>query len=166
MPYQGAHKGRPYDGLRAGGDDVNLTVMEESSFHNPPDTVIYEILSRPCRIAVVGCSPDPVRDSYHVTQLLIEKGHTVFPVNPSAQTILGRSCYSALSDVPTPVDMVDIFRRSESVGPIVEEAIVIGARIVWMQRGVINPAAAARAQQAGLMVIMDRCPAVEYKRLF
>src|SRR5574340_1283194 len=133
--------------------------MADTDFHNPPDTVIHEILSQPRRIAVVGCSPDPTRDSHHVTQLLIEKGHTVFPVNPSAATILGRTCYPGLRDVPGPVDMVDIFRRGEAVGPIVEEAVAIGARIVWMQRGVINVEAATRAQQAGLTVVMDRCPA-------
>lgn len=140
--------------------------MADAEFLNPPDTVIHDILSQPRRIAVVGCSPDPSRDSHHVTQLLIKKGHTVFPVNPSATTILGHTCYAALRDVPGPVDMVDIFRRGEAVGPIVDEAIAIGARIIWMQLGVINPQAAARAQRAGLTVVMDRCPAVEYRRLF
>ena len=145
---------------------VTLVEMADTEFLNPPDTVIHDILSQPRRIAVIGCSPDPTRDSHHVAQLLIEKGHTVFPVNPSAATIFGRRCYATLLDVPGPVGMVDIFRRGEAVGPIVDEAIVVGARIVWMQLGVINAEAAARARRAGLTVVMDRCPAIEYRRLF
>jgi len=134
-------------------------------FRNPSDEAIQSILSRAQRIAVVGCSPDPRRDSHEVAQQLMGWGHTVFPVNPAVSEILGQRCYARLSDVPRPVDMVDIFRRSEVVGPIVDEAIAIGATIVWMQLGVIDEAAAARAAGAGLTVIMDRCPLIEYRRL-
>jgi predicted CoA-binding protein len=135
-------------------------------FHNPPDSVIREILSRPRRIAVVGCSPDPSRDSHRIARLLMERGHTIVPVNPRATTILGQPCYPSLHVIPSPVDTVDIFRRADQAGAIVDEAIALGARVVWMQLGVIDEAAAARAQAAGLTVVMDRCPAIEYRRLW
>lgn len=135
-------------------------------FHNPPDDVIREILSQPRRIAVVGCSPDPSRDSHRIARLLLENGHTVVPVNPRATTILGQHCYPTLRAIPDPVEMVDIFRRADQAGAVVDEAIAVGARIVWLQLGVIDAAAAARAQAAGLTVVMDRCPAIEYQRLW
>ncbi|HVO28276.1 MAG TPA: CoA-binding protein [Candidatus Margulisiibacteriota bacterium] len=135
-------------------------------FHNPPDHVIRDILSRPRRIAVVGCSPDPSRDSHRIARLLLEKGHTVVPVNPLATTILGRPCYPALHAIPDAIEMVDIFRRADHAGAVVDEAIAVGARILWMQLGVIDEAAATRAQAAGLTVVMDRCPAIEYRRLW
>lgn len=141
-------------------------VMEETDFRNPPDALIRDILSRPQRIAIVGCSPDLNRDSSRIARLLMQKGHTVIPINPAAETILGQTCYASLHEVPGPVDMVDIFRRADVVGPIVDEAIAIGARVVWMQLRVVNHTAAARARAAGLTVIMDRCPAIEYERLF
>jgi predicted CoA-binding protein len=137
-----------------------------STFHNPPDSVIRDILSRPRRIAVVGCSPDPSRDSHRITRLLLEKGHTVVPVNPLATTILGQPCYPTLHAIPDPIEMVDIFRRADHAGVVVDEAIAVGARIVWMQLGVVDAAAATRAQAAGLTVVMDRCPAIEYRRLW
>jgi predicted CoA-binding protein len=131
-------------------------------FHNPPDSVIRDILLQPRRIAVVGCSPDPRRDSHRIAQLLMEKGHTVVPVNPAATEILGLPCFASLRAIPSPVDMVDIFRRADQAGAVVDEAIAVGARVVWMQLGVVDEAAAARAQAAGLTVVMDRCPAIEY----
>jgi len=140
--------------------------MSSSAFHNPPDSVIRDILAHPRRIAVVGCSPDPERDSHRIARLLMTKGHDVVPVNPQVREILGRGCFAALSDIPGPVDMVDIFRRADRAGAVVDEAIAVRAQIVWMQLGVIDEAAAARAQAAGLTVIMDRCPAIEYARLF
>lgn len=135
-------------------------------FRNPPDELVREILARPRRIAVVGCSPDPERDSHDIARLLIAKGHDVVPVNPRVERVLERTCYPSLRSVPGSVEMVDVFRRSEFAGAIVDEAIEIGARIVWLQLGVIDDAAAARAQAAGLTVVMDRCPAIEYERLF
>jgi len=134
-------------------------------FRNPPDSVIREILSQPRRIAVVGCSPDPSRDSHRIAQLLIDKGHSVVPVNPHATQILGHQCYPTLRMIAGSIDMVDIFRRANQASAIVDEAIAVGARIVWMQLGVVDEAAATRAQQAGLTVVMDRCPAIEYRRL-
>ena len=132
-------------------------------FHNPPDGAIREILSQPRRIAVVGCSPDPNRDSHRIARLLLDKGHTVVPVNPCATRILEQRCYPTLRAIPGAIDMVDIFRRADQAGAIVDEAIAVGARIVWMQLGVVDEAAAARAQAAGLTVVMDRCPAIEYR---
>jgi predicted CoA-binding protein len=136
------------------------------AFHNPPDATIKEVLSTPQTIAVVGCSPDPERDSHRIAKLLQTKGHRVIPVNPGHREILGEPCYDSLRDIPGQVDMVDIFRRSEHVAPIVDEAIEAGAKIVWMQLGVIDEQAATKAQNAGLTVVMDRCPAIEYRRLF
>ncbi len=136
------------------------------AFRNPPDEIIREILASPKRIAVVGCSPDPLRDSHRIASLLVERGHDVVPVNPDAAEVLGRKCYASLGDVPGKVDMVDVFRRSEHVAAIVDDAIALGAKIVWTQLGVGDEAAAAKAEAAGLTVVMDRCPAIEYRRLF
>jgi predicted CoA-binding protein len=135
-------------------------------FQRPADAVIRDILATPRRIAVVGCSPDPQRDSQRIARLLMEKGHTVIPVNPTAREILGQRCYPSLRAVPGGVEMVDVFRRSEAAGAVIDEAIAVGAHIVWLQLGVIDEAAAARAQAAGLIVVMDHCPAIEYRRLF
>jgi uncharacterized protein len=135
-------------------------------FQNPSDESIRELLATPRTIAVVGCSPNPARDSHRIATLLQAKGHRVIPVNPGHQEILSEQCYGSLKEIPERIDMVDIFRRSEHVGPIVDEAIGVGAKIVWMQLGVIDENAAAKAQEAGLMVVMDRCPAIEYRRLF
>ena len=143
-----------------------LLCCHSMAFEHPADDVIREILAHPRRIAVVGCSPDSRRDSYRVARLLIEHGHDVIPVNPRAGEILGRRCYPSLRDVPGPVEMVDVFRRSEHVAKIVEEAIEKGAKIVWTQLGVGDDRAGERAQRAGLTVVMDRCPAIEYRRLF
>ncbi len=116
-------------------------------------------------IAVVGLSPNPDRPSNEVGRHLQEKGFRVIPVNPAAKEILGEVSYADLAAIPEKVDVVDIFRRSEDVPPIVEQAIKIGAKTVWMQEGVINEAAALRARQAGLNVVMDRCIWKEYRRL-
>ena len=111
-----------------------------------------------CRtVAVVGLSPRPDRDSHGVAQYLQEQGFRIIPVNPAASEILGERCYPDLASVPEPVDTVDIFRRSEEVPAIVAEAIRIGARAVWMQRGVVSHEAASAARDAGLMVVMDEC---------
>jgi predicted CoA-binding protein len=129
------------------------------------DDAVRWCLSEPRRWAVVGCSPSPYRDSYGIAALLLERGHEVVPVNPEADEVLGRRCYPSLRDVPGPVDVVDVFRRSDAAGQHVDEAIAIGAKAVWLQLGVIDEAAAARARAAGLRVVMDRCPAIELPRL-
>jgi len=115
--------------------------------------------------AVVGCSPDPRRDSHRIASLLQRRGFRVIPVNPAATEILGERCFATLAEIGEPVDVVDIFRRSSEAGIHVDEAIGIGAKAVWMQLGVIDEDAAARARAAGLRVVMDRCPAIELPRL-
>ena len=124
-----------------------------------------EILSSSRTIAVVGLSPKPNRPSYRVASYLKEQGYRIIPVNPKATEILGEVCYPDLSSIPEPVDVIDIFRRPEEVPRIVEETIKIGAKAVWMQEGVINEEAAARAKQAGLKVVMDRCMYKEHTRM-
>jgi uncharacterized protein len=114
--------------------------------------------------AIVGCSPLSSRPSHGVARFMIDHGYEVIPVNPNVPEILGRACHPTLRDVPARVDVVDVFRRSELAGGHVDEAIAIGARAVWLQLGVIDEAAAARARAAGLLVVMDRCPAIELAR--
>ena len=117
-------------------------------------------------IAVVGVSDDPRRDSHDVARYLIEAGYVVYLVNPTlTQPLLGRPVYASVRELPEPVDIVDVFRRSEFVGPVVEDAIVAGARAVWMQLGIENEQAAERARRAGMEVVMDRCTKVEHRRL-
>jgi uncharacterized protein len=136
-------------------------------FTNPPDDVIRALLARRLNVAVVGCSPKSARDSHRIARLLLDRGHRIFPVNPSAgPEILGQKVYADVRDIPARVDMVDIFRRSDQVASIVDAAIEKGVNVVWMQLDVIDEVAAARAQRAGLTVVMDRCPAIEYRRLF
>ena len=137
-----------------------------SAFENPPDMTIREILATPRTVAVVGCSPDPDRDSHRIAALLKAKGHRVIPVNPSCQEILGERCFASVRDIPEAVEMVDVFRRPEFVDQIADDAIAVGAKILWLQLEVINEPAASKAQDAGLTVVMDRCPAIEYRRLF
>ena len=115
--------------------------------------------------AVVGCSPDPARDSHRIAALLQQRGYRVIPVNPAATGILGERCFPNVHEIGEPVDVVDVFRRSSEAGAHADEAIAIGASVVWMQLGVIDEAAAARARAAGLRVVMDRCPAIELARL-
>ena len=124
-----------------------------------------KILNEYSIIAMVGLSPDSSRPSHRVAKYLINHGYKVIPVNPDAQEILGARSYSDMSSIPEPIEIVDIFRRSEEVMPIVDEAIKIGAKVVWMQEGVINEEAALKAQDAGLLVVMDRCMLKEHKRL-
>ncbi len=131
------------------------------------DDYIAGILRETRVIAMVGASPNWNRPSYFAMKYLQAKGYRVIPVNPAAagQRILGEQVHATLADIQGPVDMVDIFRNSQAAGPIVDEAIARGARIVWMQLGVRDDAAAARAEAAGLKVVMDRCPKIEFGRL-
>lgn len=117
--------------------------------------------------AVVGASTDPWRASHDVMGLLIERGYHVVPVNPAYTSVLGRTCYPSLADVPVPVDVVDLFRRSEDAGAHVDEAVAIGAKVVWTQLGVFpDEAALSRARDAGLTVVLNRCPAQDIPRFF
>jgi len=114
--------------------------------------------------AVVGLSNNPDRAAYGVSKLLIEKGHTVIPVHPKAETVHGQKGYAKLADIPTSIDVVDIFVNSNLAGEVVNEAIQIGAKGVWLQLDVIDEVAVARAIDAGLLAVMNRCPAIEYKK--
>jgi len=129
------------------------------------DADIKLILSTAKTIAVVGASPKPWRDSGSIAMFLIEKGYKVYPVNPKYEEVYGVKCYPDLKSVPEKIDIVDIFRKSEEVEPIIDEAISVGAKSVWMQLGVVNEQAAAKADAAGLKVIMDRCIAIEHRAL-
>ena len=132
---------------------------------NEQTAAIRKVLRDSKTIAVVGLSPKPHRPSHQVASYLMEVGYTIIPVNPGQDAILGRTCYPNLRAIPTPVDMVDIFRRQETVLPIVEEAISIGAQFIWMQEGIVNKEAAAKAESAGLTVIMDRCTKIDHMNL-
>ncbi len=127
---------------------------------------IRRILKDSKTIAVVGLSPKPHRPSHQVARYLMEAGYTIIPVNPGQDNLLGLPCYPNLKAIPGPVDMVDIFRRSEFVVPIVEDAVIIGARFIWMQEGIVNEVAARKAEEAGITVIMDRCTKIDHMNLF
>ena len=126
---------------------------------------VYDILSTSRTIAVVGLSGKRFRPSYGVSEYLKRSGYRIIPVNPLESEVLGEKCYPDLESIPVPIDIVDIFRRSEFVPEIVEAAIRVKAKCVWMQEGVIHPAAARRAEEAGLVVVMDRCILKDHRRL-
>ena len=132
-----------------------------------PDPHLRDILTSVRTIAIVGASPRRERPSHRVMAYLQRHGYRTIPVNPNAAggAINRETCYEKLADVPKPIDMVDVFRRSDAAGDVVDEAIAIGAKVVWMQLGVRDDAAAARAEAAGLKVVMNRCPAIEIPRL-
>jgi predicted CoA-binding protein len=130
------------------------------------DATIRDILTHTRRIALIGASANPARASHQVMGFLLARGYEVTPVNPglAGQTLLGQPVVASL-DQAGPLEMVDLFRASEHVMPVVEDAIRLGAKVVWMQLGVVNEAAAEAARQAGLTVVMDRCPKIEWARL-
>jgi len=128
--------------------------------------VIAEIVKNYRVVAVVGLSADPDRPSYRVAQYLKEHGYRIIPVNPGCREILGEKCYPSLKDIPFPVEVVDVFRKVEAIPAIVEEAIRMGAKAVWMQLGLVEPESAQKAKEAGLKVVMDRCLKVEHAMLF
>lgn len=114
--------------------------------------------------AIVGLSNNSERAAYKVAKVLIEKGHTVIPVHPKAETVHGQKGYTKLSEIKVPIDVVDIFVNSELAGSVVDEAIAVGAKGVWLQLGVIDEVAVSRAKSAGLLAVMNRCPAIEYQK--
>ncbi len=128
--------------------------------------LLRDIFENTRTIAVVGLSPKESRPSNDVARYLVGAGFTVIPVNPGQKEILGRTCYPSLLEIPQPVDLVNVFRRSEEVGPVVDDAIAIGAKAIWMQEGIVNEEAAARAEAAGIRVIMDRCVKIDHRGLF
>lgn len=131
------------------------------------DGELRDILTRYRRIAVVGLSNNPMRPSYGVARYLIRRGYDVVGVNPNlaGQTVLGRPVYASLADLPQPPEIVDVFRRSVFIPEVVEQAIVAGAKVIWTQLGVKDDAAAAQARAAGLVVVQNRCTAIEHERL-
>jgi uncharacterized protein len=129
------------------------------------EAAVIQAILRQCRtIAVVGLSSDSFRPSYGVSEYMQSAGYRIIPVNPNETEVLGEKAYATLEDVPEKIDLVDIFRRSEFVPSVVESAIQIGAKAVWMQEGVIHPGASCLAQNAGLAVVMDRCILKEHRR--
>ena len=138
--------------------------MDHESY---PDDYLRGILESVRTIAVVGASPRRERPSHRVMAYLQRRGYRAMPVNPNAvdDPINSEKVYTSLAEVPEPIDMVDVFRRPEAAGGVVDEAIAIGAKVVWMQLGVRDDAAAARAEARGLKVVMNRCPAIEIPRL-
>lgn len=131
------------------------------------DQTITDVLNTTRSIALVGASDNPARASYHVMAFLLAQGYQVIPVSPklAGKEVLGQKAYARLADIPQPVDMVDVFRNSEAAWGVAQEAIAIGAKTLWLQIGVINEQAGVLAADAGLKVIMDRCPKVEIPRL-
>ncbi len=139
--------------------------IKEPEITNPADSEIKEILEKCRTVAVVGLSADPERPSYRVAAFLKDRGFRIVPVNPNLETALGEKCYPSLSGIPFRVDIVDVFRRPEHVPQIADEAASIGALVLWLQLGVINREAAQKHKK-DMTVIMDRCMAIEYSRLF
>ena len=134
-----------------------------------PDAEIRALLRQTRTVALVGASANPARPSWIVLKYLIDRGYVVTPINPglAGQTLLGRTVVASLSDLREPVDMVEIFRNAEAAGPLVDEALALDPlpKVIWMQLGVRNDAAAARAEARGVTVVMNRCPKIEYGRL-
>ena len=133
--------------------------------HNDIPT-LRRILHENRVIAVVGLSANWYRPSFFAAKYMMEHGYTVIPVNPAYQEVLGQKCYASLRDIPAKVDIVDCFRKSEEILPIAEDAIAIGARVLWQQLGVSNEAAAQKAEAAGLDTVVNRCVKIEHARLF
>ena len=131
------------------------------TFENPSREHIKELLANAGNIAVVGLSDKPDRTSYMVSAAMQSRGYRIIPVNPNADEILGEKCYASLSDIPEPVDIVNVFRRADQVVPVAEEAVKIGAKVFWLQLDIVNEEAGRIASDAGLEVIMDRCIKVE-----
>lgn len=127
---------------------------------------LRRILRENRTVAVVGLSPSWHRPSYFAAKYLLDHGYHLIPVNPRQQVILGQRCYPSLLEIPEPVDVVNLFRKAQDVPPLVDQAIRIGAKVVWMQLGIVHDKAAAKALDAGLEVVMDRCMKIEYARLF
>ena len=134
-------------------------------FQNPSDDEMRALLERTKTVAVVGLSPDAARPSHRIAKRLQEWGYRVIPVRPAVSEVLGERAYARLSDIPDRVDLVDVFRATDEIGPIVDECIALGFPAIWIQQGIVNEPAAERARAAGMTVVMDRCIAVDRRRL-
>lgn len=132
---------------------------------NDTDDTIKEMLEGAKVIAVVGASPNPARPSHMVAQYLLEQGYRVIPVRPRVREILGQRCYGSLDEIPEQVDIVDVFRKAEACPAVAEEAVAIGARLLWLQEGIASEEAAGIAAAAGMEVVMDRCIKVAHREL-
>ena len=130
--------------------------------HNPPSEELLDILRQYQKIAVVGISPKESRDSHRVAKYLIQQGYEVVPVNPGQKEILGRTCYKSLRDIPFPVDIANLFLNPKRVAAVVDQAIERRIPVIWMQLGVVDNQAAARAREAGIRVVMNRCIMTEH----
>nr|HID60002.1 CoA-binding protein [Desulfobacterales bacterium] len=133
--------------------------------YNPTSREIKAILEKHKTVAIVGLSPKPQRDSHRVAKYLKENGYRIVPVNPGQKEILGEKCYPNLKAIPFPIEIVDIFRKPEAIPPIVDDAIELGARVVWMQLGLAHNQAADKARNAGLKVVMNRCIKIEHANM-
>ena len=129
------------------------------------DRTMKDILLSARTIASVGVSSSPQKESYGIVQYLKNQGYRMIPINPTADEIMGQKCYPDLESVPEPIDVVQVFRKPEDVPPVVESAIKIGAKVVWMQEGIVNDDAAQKARDAGLQVVMDACMRATHRRL-
>jgi predicted CoA-binding protein len=132
---------------------------------NPSDEVLRNVLTQATTIAIVGASSNPDRPSHGIMERLLAVGYTVIPVNPNESEVLGQKAYASLTDVKSKIDIVDVFRRPEYTPQIADEAVAIGAKILWLQSGISNEEAALRAKRGGLTVVMDACIAVAHSRL-
>lgn len=132
---------------------------------NPTTDEIREILALAKTIAIVGASSKPNRPSHWIMEYLMQVGYQVVPVNPREEEVLGVKCYPSLRDVPIPIDIVDVFRRAEDTPPVAEDAVAVGAKVLWLQQGILSEEAAATASNGGLEVIMDLCIAPTHRRL-
>lgn len=133
--------------------------------YNPPSEEVKAILENSRTVAIVGISPKAERDSHQVARYLKKQGYRIVPVNPGQKEILGETCYPNLKSIPFPVDMVDVFRRPDAVPPIVDDAIAIGAKVVWMQLGIAHNESAKKALESGLSVVMNKCTKIEHMHL-
>ena len=135
-------------------------------FENPSDEALRALLRRVKTIAVVGLSPNPARPSHGVARSMQGFGYTIIPIHPGAEKVLGARAYRQLSEVPVTIDLVNVFRRAQFIGPIVDECLGLGLKAIWIQEGIVNEAAARRGRDAGMTVVMDRCIYRDHLRLF
>jgi len=133
-------------------------------FENPDAEARCALLKRVKTIAVVGLSPNPARPSYGVAKAMQEFGYTIIPVHPAAKEVLGAKAYPRLADIAIPIDLVNVFRRAEHLDGVVDECLSLGAKNIWIQEDIVNESAALRAQQGGILVIMDRCIYRDYRQ--
>ncbi|HKI61791.1 MAG TPA: CoA-binding protein [Mariprofundaceae bacterium] len=140
-------------------------MKDSDSWQNPSDAEIGALLKTSKTIAVVGCSPKPDRASHQIASFLLDHGYHVIPVHPQAKEILGQQVYPNLESIPEPVDIVDVFRRAEFIGPVADSAIAIRAKALWLQQGIIDPPSWQTCTDEGLICVMDRCIAVMHRLL-